>query len=599
MTSVRHRVVLGTSVDEDAVVETRRMTLVVVAWLAAVGAGLACGTRSVGPSGTGRPGGNCSARTPEPCEPACFQGSADACYIYGAAVEGFADAPVRLPQDLSRGRKALAHGCSLGGLDACRELASYRFDDGETKAACDQWESLCDRSDRRSCSFLATCLLYTKGYRRDRQRALRLLEDGCAHDERVSCRALGQALRVGEVIAKDERRGYTLIDRACRLDDQLACAYAGQMLETGEGCARDVERAKTLYRTSCARGTGGIPCTALRRLGEEPPATEIVSAKAGESVHRSTRYHFELRIAANWEFVSPAVFGARDEIAGMEIVAARRRDAAAPATLVYLVAGSVQIIPGKRVTNDPYDLDLLEDGASKWMEASGIEKIGASRMDMFGSPAARIDGRERGPARRYVSVIAFWRENRRFEARCTTGTPQSDLPCRDAYGALIVHDLPAEEIRDTDRPHLLHLRNTEFGISYDAPDDTWLGIGPRVAIGGAQSVWIWNKDGRQIDVYALDLRTAPGRMPQELMAMFTADQYRKAGSKVAVDRSELAGRPCEHLEIDPPAGDRQDMFLQERDGMFYGLLVTVVTRDKDLLARARAGLRITGPPAGR
>jgi hypothetical protein len=37
------------------------------------------------------------------------------------------------------------------------------------------------------------------------------------------------------------------------------------------------------------------------------------------------------------------------------------------------------------------------------------------------------------------------------------------------------------------------------------------------------------------------------------------------------------------------------MFLQERDGVFYGLLATAETRDKDLLARARAGLRITGP----
>ena len=81
-----------------------------------------------------------------------------------------------------------------------------------------------------------------------------------------------------------------------------------------------------------------------------------------------------------------------------------------------------------------------------------------------------------------------------------------------------MHDLPAEEIRDTDRPHLLHLRNTEFGISYDAPDDTWLAIGPRVAIGGAQSIWIWNKGGRQIDVSAFDLLVSdPDRRLGELI----------------------------------------------------------------------------------
>ena len=58
------------------------------------------------------------------------------------AVEGIADAPVRLKADRVRGRRALEHGChELDNLDACRNLYSYDYDyvaDAKFQA-CDGW----------------------------------------------------------------------------------------------------------------------------------------------------------------------------------------------------------------------------------------------------------------------------------------------------------------------------------------------------------------------------------------------------------------------------------------------------------------------------
>jgi TPR repeat protein len=63
-----------------------------------------------------------------------------------------------------------------------------------------------------------------------------------------------------------------LIKKACALDDPLSCAHEGRFLERGIGTKADVEAARKLYRASCARGIRQLPCEALERLGETPPA---------------------------------------------------------------------------------------------------------------------------------------------------------------------------------------------------------------------------------------------------------------------------------------------------------------------------------------
>jgi TPR repeat protein len=216
-----------------------------------------------------------------------------------------ADAPVRLPQDLPRDTRALNKGCQLGNLDACRVLVSYQTDRAAPGADCAGWEELCKRGNQRSCTFVAQCLDHVGSFRRDRKEALRLFDDGCAHNDGVACRELAYLTSRGEIVPQDYARGFALLDRACGLDDQLACANEGVRLERGLGTAPDLARAKALYRRACARGIRPIPCEALRRLGEVPPPSAVSSADATESVHTCAALSYDLRIPANWEFVSP------------------------------------------------------------------------------------------------------------------------------------------------------------------------------------------------------------------------------------------------------------------------------------------------------
>lgn len=215
----------------------------------------------------------CAPTNPEPCEAACFAGDGKACAIYGLAVEGMADAPVRLKKNIPRGRAALEHGCGARDLDACCELQSYNYDYSEDKnGACGGWVSLCDRGHLRSCSFAANCLIWEDGFPHDIERAIALHRTGCDKGDRVGCRALALLTERGVYVEADPPRAFALIKKACDLDDPYACAHAGRFYEHGIGTKVDLEAARALYRASCARGIKQLPCEALERLGETPPA---------------------------------------------------------------------------------------------------------------------------------------------------------------------------------------------------------------------------------------------------------------------------------------------------------------------------------------
>jgi TPR repeat protein len=218
---------------------------------------------------------SCAPDSPERCEAACFAGNGRACSIYGQAVEGVADAPIRLKQDRVRGRRALEHGCrKLDNLDSCSDLHSYDYDylaDGHF-TACDGWLRLCERGDLRSCAFGGDCLIYEPGYPRDIERALALFRSGCNKRDRVSCRELAFLLEKGTYVDVDPAAAFANMKKACELDDPLACAHLGRFHEKGIGTKADVEAARPLYRASCARGIKRLPCQALERLGEEPPS---------------------------------------------------------------------------------------------------------------------------------------------------------------------------------------------------------------------------------------------------------------------------------------------------------------------------------------
>jgi TPR repeat protein len=415
----------------DPAVEMRlvRVGRATVAWVIGwVGSG--CATPTSAPAAAPLAANRCGERSPAPCEAACFAGDGSACAIFGAALEGMADPPVRLPQDLPRGRRALSHGCELGNLAACRTLASYDDDGVGSQVACPAWESICARGDQRSCAFLATCLLYAKGVPHDPKRALPLLEQGCRRGERVSCRELGFVYRRGELVPPDLTRSFAYLDYACRQDDPLGCSEAAADLEAGKGTARDLDRAKSLYRLACARGIRPVPCTALRRLGEEPPSSVVSSSDvAGESNYVSQPFAFEWRLPANWEFVPPPTSGPAVFVGAEEIVSAQPRAGGVPESLTI----------GLR-SERAGSLDQAERAASAWMRTAGVGKIRAERISFFSTTAVRVDGLVTAGERQFLTVVLFYRGGHRFELRCLTPEYQSGFFCRDAFGGMIFTD---------------------------------------------------------------------------------------------------------------------------------------------------------------
>jgi hypothetical protein len=198
-----------------------------------------------------------------------------------------------------------------------------------------------------------------------------------------------------------------------------------------------------------------------------------------------------------------------------------------------------------------------------------------------------------------VDLTLAYRGNRKLELRCYSKQTEGNWPCEEAFAALDVIDQP-ESLKAEDFPHSLHLRDGRFGIEYDAPDDTWLAIGPRKGLDGAQLVWIWNKAGRQIDVWRLDVAALTGQAADEsTIVAGLAENSRREGARVEIKKSKLAGRTCAHLEMSKSAGDQQDLFIQKRGNVVYCVLVTAPVRDAKLLARARSGLRIRGSDSDR
>lgn len=526
----------------------------------------------------------CSVRTPARCEAPCFAGDGAACTIFGEAAKGTAEAPVRLPQDMPRARKALDHGCQLGNLDACRGRVDIDDDSLPPGAACADWEGLCKRGNRPSCTFFAMCLDHDDHFRRDRSEALRLFRDGCAAGERFACRELGFHVMEGDGVPKDLPTGFGLLDRACGMDDPYACAHVGLRLEIGQGAPRDLGRAKALYRMACARGIRPIPCEGLRRLGEEPPSTVASSADATESIHVSQRFDWEWRLPANWQFVPPGSLPLADAPAEAEVVAARLRDGAERESLTFVVGACAQDASAPYEDRHRATLATAARNAKAWLAGHGVGNATSAPSDFWGTEAVRVDGRLAPPDGRHLTVMLLCKQDKLFEMRCLSPRSTSNIPCSDGFGALMVHEpkrAPNENAR------VLHLRDKRLGIAFDAPDDSWLVIGPNIR--GGQVDWRWGYGERNIDLMVAQVGAISDETFDQ-MSNIWARIYPGRGTATRM-QSELGGAPCVHIVIDERDGRATDIFIQRRGDVGVMLTVGAPKRDAELVAKARAGLR--------
>jgi TPR repeat protein len=185
------------------------------------------------------------------------------------AVSGYADAPVRLHQDVAKGRTIADVGCRKGHLPSCRLRVSFDYDYGQPATPSSvQWRDLCTRGDQESCSFLAISLLNEE---KNAERVLELLQRGCEADEHVACRELGYLNLRGQLLARDDTAAFRYFSKSCARDDQEACAMVGHCLEHGLGAKIDTNVARERYRLACARGIKVVACQSLARMGDRPP----------------------------------------------------------------------------------------------------------------------------------------------------------------------------------------------------------------------------------------------------------------------------------------------------------------------------------------
>ncbi len=236
----------------------------------------------------------------------------------------------------------------------------------------------------------------------------------------------------------------------------------------------------------------------------------------------------------------------------------------------------------------PEDLDELVRYGKEFLRAKGAKVAGSQRLKMAGNDAVEVFGAYRDRA---YSIRLFYRGRRKFEFRCLAPASDGGWPCESAFASFEVLDPPDPQAQEA--PRLLHLRDARFGFEFDAPDDSWLAVGPRTAGGGAQVVWIWRNSQAQIDVQALDLSLAGGNAPDEAtFAQKMAEADRAKGYSVKVERSTLAGLPCHHLVVDRPDGWQLDLFMLHHGTTNYMILVTQKPRNAALIKKALKGFRL-------
>ena len=342
------------------------------------------------------------------------------------------------------------------------------------------------------------------------------------------------------------------------------------------------------------RGTTGetpppqSPRAPVSRASSSDQEDRIVPA--GER-RRSERFGYTWQLPAAWVFVAPETLWLPPSSEGADIVAAKTREAARPAALLR-VFDVVEVIPGKLPRLDAEGARVVESMATIEMKAAGIGEIKTERLQILNAEAMRVSGIRGGLTAETVDVTVFYKGRRKFEVWCFAPGQVDRWSCHDAVASLQIDERP-EVLTASDVPRILHLREERYGLQFDPPDDRWVAIGPRTGFNGAQLVWLWNNQaGRQIDVAVLDLSKMPVQPGESFFVDRMKSAWEREGAKVVVQESQLAGKPCHHLELIRSEGDHQDLFIQIRGSVAYSLLVTQPRRDDSVVKVAKAGLKI-------
>jgi hypothetical protein len=326
--------------------------------------------------------------------------------------------------------------------------------------------------------------------------------------------------------------------------------------------------------------------TACRASGVAPDGTTAPSRPAPASVgsgetRESEKFGYSWTLPVDWEFVPAETFPHAPPVSSIDVYAAKKRNSERPAALL-VVTDMIEVVPARA-----RDYESLQEYGADVLRQSGARPVGTRRVQMLGHEFVEVTGALQNDA---IAIRLGYAGRRRFEFRCLAASPDPQVSCDHAIASVRIVELPPEPRADA--PRVLHLRDARFGIAFDAPDDSWLAIGPRIGGGGAQVVWIWAKSGRQIDVQALDLSIAAYHPDQNAVSAAMAAKFRADGATVVEKTAVLAGQPCRHLEINRADGATQDLFILITQHKNYSILVTQPSREPGFVERALAGFRL-------
>jgi hypothetical protein len=216
------------------------------------------------------------------------------------------------------------------------------------------------------------------------------------------------------------------------------------------------------------------------------PASFPASNDAGtQDVFDSAHHAFQWRLPSDWEFVPLSKLGIKAIHPGIEMVAARMSGRENSSLAVVQVREVVAVVPGQEPSTEA--LDAVEASTGDWIRSEGQESR-TSRVRVFGVDAVRVDGKlvEADAPTMHVTSVTFYRNRRRFELQCISSDEQPEMPCGAGFRELIIRD-QLETPQPGDQPRVLHLREERYRLRFDAPDDTWLAIGPRTGGSGSRA----------------------------------------------------------------------------------------------------------------
>jgi len=148
-----------------------------------------------------------------------------------------------------------ARFCEEGNTAACQKAMHIHINLAEYPGGTHMITTACKAGVMGACFFRGESLLNgVRGYKKDEDKAVGLLEKAAAADHLPACRVLGLVYLQGEAAEGDPVKAESLLTRACDGDDAHACMALGWGLARGKGVKKDGARGRGLLKKGCSLG---------------------------------------------------------------------------------------------------------------------------------------------------------------------------------------------------------------------------------------------------------------------------------------------------------------------------------------------------------